>query len=53
MKVQEYDSNPFQNWFDSLDIQAATKVTVALARLEAGNISNIKWFDGIGEYRIN
>ncbi|MGL5833860.1 MAG: type II toxin-antitoxin system RelE/ParE family toxin [Waterburya sp.] len=57
MKVQEYiredSSNPYQKWFDSLDIQAAAKVTVAIARLELGNISNIKWFDGIGEYRIN
>jgi putative addiction module killer protein len=34
-------------------VQAAAKVTVAIARLESGNTSNIKWFDGIGEYRIN
>jgi putative addiction module killer protein len=57
MKVQEYiredGSSPYQKWFDSLDPQAAAKVTVALARLELGNTSNIKWFDGIGEYRIN
>lgn len=57
MKVQEYiredGSNPYQKWFDSLDVQAAAKVTVAIARLEAGNTSNIKWFDGIGEYRID
>ena len=57
MKVQEYiredGSNPYQKWFDSLDFQAAAKVTVAIARLELGNTSNIKWFDGIGEYRIN
>ncbi|MEO0015411.1 MAG: hypothetical protein RLZZ535_3800 [Cyanobacteriota bacterium] len=57
MKVQEYirenGSNPYQKWFDSLDVQAAVKVTVAIARLETGNTSNIKWFDGIGEYRID
>ena len=57
MKVQEYiredGSNPYQKWFDSLDPQAAAKVTVAIARLELGNTSNIKWFEGIGEYRIN
>jgi putative addiction module killer protein len=57
MKVQEYiredSSNPYQKWFDSLNTQAAAKVTVAIARLELGNTSNIKWFDGIGEYRIN
>ena len=57
MKVQEYvredGSNPYQKWFDSLDVQAAAKVTVAKARLELGNTSNVKWFDGIGEYKIN
>ncbi len=44
MKVQEYiredGSNPYQKWFDSLDPQAAAKVTVAIARLELGNTSN-------------
>jgi putative addiction module killer protein len=57
MKVQEYiredGSNPYQKWFDSLDPIVAAKVTVAKSRLELGNTSNIKWFDGIGEYRID
>ncbi|MEO0458844.1 MAG: type II toxin-antitoxin system RelE/ParE family toxin [Cyanobacteria bacterium P01_A01_bin.114] len=57
MKVQEYlredGSSPYQQWFNSLNAIAATKVTVAKARLELGNTSNIKWFGGIGEYRIN
>lgn len=57
MKVQEYiredGSNPYRKWFGSLSPVAAAKVTVAKARLEAGNISNIKWFSGIGEYRID
>lgn len=57
MKVQEYiredGSSPYQKWFDSLGTQAAAKVTVAITRLELGNTSNIKWFDGIGEYKIN
>lgn len=26
---------------------------MAIARLELGNTSNIKWFSGIGEYRID
>ena len=29
------------------------KVTMALARLSAGNTSRVKWFAGIGEYRID
>ena len=57
MKVEEYiqadGSNPYQKWFDNLDAIAAAKVTVAKSRLELGNTSNIKWFDGIGEYRID
>ena len=57
MKVQEYiredNSSPYQKWFDSLDVMAATKIAVAKSRLELGNTSNIKWFDGIGEYRID
>jgi putative addiction module killer protein len=57
MKVLEYiredGSNPYKKWFDGLDTQAAAKVTVAKARLELGNTSRIKWFDGIGEYRID
>lgn len=55
--LQEYQrdnqSSPFEQWFASLNTQAAVKVTTALLRLKMGNISNIKWFDGLGEYRIN
>lgn len=57
MRVQEYvradGSTPFGKWFTRLDAQAAAKVAVAIARLEQGNTSNIKWFKGLGEYRIN
>ncbi len=57
IKVQEYlredGTSPYQKWFNSLNAQAAAKVTVAITRLELGNTSNIKWFDGIGEYKID
>ena len=57
MKITEYiredGSNPYQKWFNSLDAVAAAKITIAKVRLELGNTSNIKWFDGIGEYRID
>ncbi|MGR3219115.1 MAG: type II toxin-antitoxin system RelE/ParE family toxin [Candidatus Anammoxibacter sp.] len=57
MKVHEYiridGSNPYKEWFDKLDVQSAARIAVAKARLELGNTSNIKWFDGIGEYKIN
>ena len=57
MNVQEYiredGSNPYQVWFDGLNAMVAVKVVVARSRLEVGNTSNVKWFDGIGEYRID
>ena len=51
--IREDGSNPFKRWFDNLDYQAAAKVSVALARLETGHTSNIKWFSGLGEYKID
>jgi putative addiction module killer protein len=57
IRVVEYiradSSNPYQRWFESLDRQAAAKVAMARARLELGNTSSVKWFGGIGEYRID
>lgn len=57
IRVEEYiradGSNPYQKWFDSLDAQAAAKVTVAKTRMELGNVSSVKWFRGIGEYVID
>ena len=57
MNVQEYikddGSSPYEDWFSSLDHIAAAKITVAISRLESGNTSSIKWFGGIGEYKIN
>jgi putative addiction module killer protein len=40
------DRQPFGQWFDSLDPQAAAKVNVALTRLANGNISNVKGIGG-------
>jgi putative addiction module killer protein len=51
--IREDESNPYQQWFDGLNAQAAAKVTVAKLRLELGNTSSIKWFDGMGEYVID
>lgn len=57
IKVEEYicldGSNPYKKWFDDLNPQAAAKIVAAKFRLELGNTSNVKWFDGIGEYVIN
>jgi putative addiction module killer protein len=44
----------FQQWFQGLDARTAAKVTVALARLEQGNVSNVKGVgEGVLELRID
>jgi putative addiction module killer protein len=56
--VREYvdarGHSPFARWFEGLDARAAAKVTVALTRIEMGNLSNVKAIGGgILEYRID
>jgi putative addiction module killer protein len=58
MRILEYldaaGRSPFAGWFAVLDAQAAAKVTVALARIEQGNLSNLKGVGaGVLEYRID
>jgi putative addiction module killer protein len=45
--------SPFAKWFDSLEAVAAAKVRVAVSRMEQGNLSNVEWFRGIGEYKVD
>jgi putative addiction module killer protein len=49
MVVQEYTTDegasPFGRWFSALNPIAAAKITVAIARLATGNVSNVK---GVG-----
>ena len=52
--LTEGGEQPFDKWFSELDAQAAAKVSVALARLEQGNLSNVKPVgEGVLECRIN
>lgn len=57
IRVEEYQqadrNSPYRDWFDGLSAQHAAKVGVALLRLSQGNTSAIKWFDGLGELRID
>jgi len=57
LRVEEYvredGSIPFKNWFDRLDPHAAAKVATAVTRLSLGNTSNVKWFSGVGEIKID
>lgn len=46
-------SSPYADWFASLEAAAAAKVTVAKLRMQQGNLSNVEWFRGIGEYKID
>ena len=46
IEIREYidgrGRSPFGRWFDGLDARAANRVRMALARMEAGNLSNTK-----------
>lgn len=58
LDVREYEdaegNSPFAAWFGELDAVAASKVTVALARVGQGNLSNVKGVgEGVLEYRID
>jgi putative addiction module killer protein len=44
----------FEDWFSGLDAAAAAKVSVVLARVEQGNLSNVKGVgEGVLEYRLD
>ena len=52
--LSEDGRSPFEEWFSSVDSAARAKVAAAIARLEQGNISNVKSVgEGLLEYRIN
>jgi putative addiction module killer protein len=58
LDVREYldreGNSPYAFWFDSLNAQAAAKVTMAVTRLGQGNFSNVKGVgSGVLEYRID
>ena len=45
---------PFADWFADLEPVARAKVTRAIARMEQGNLSNVKAVgEGVFEYRID
>lgn len=51
--VTEDGTAPFEDWFDSLDTAAALKVRTALARIETGNLGDVKPVgQGVSERRI-
>ena len=56
MEVREYltedGRSPFARWFNKLDARAAVRVTIALNRMEQGNLSNSKSLGGIFENKL-
>ncbi|HCC53843.1 MAG TPA: addiction module protein [Desulfobulbaceae bacterium] len=56
-KVVEYlredGTSPYEEWFMGLDTVAAAKITTVKLKMEQGNLSKVKWFRGIGEYRLD
>ena len=47
-------TDEFRDWLKGLkDIRAAARVEIRIARVEAGNLGDAKFFDGIGELRID
>ena len=51
--VTEKGKAPFGEWFDKLDTAAALKVRTALARIETGNLGDVKPVgQGVSERRI-
>lgn len=58
IEVVQYETEegqcPFSEWFDSLDTSAALKVRTAVARMEAGNLGDVKPVgEGVSERRID
>lgn len=58
IKVVQYETEdgrcPFAEWFADLNARAAAKVTTAIARIEAGNLGDVKPVgEGVAERRID
>ena len=56
-QVEEYlredGTSPYEEWFMGLDTISAAKITIVKLKIEQGNLSKVKWFGGIGEYRLD
>ena len=52
--VAKDDSQPFAEWFADVEPIARAKVARAIARMEQGNLSNVKPVgEGVLEYRLD
>jgi len=58
VEVIQYETTkgtcPFADWFADLDARAAAKVRTAIARIETGNVGDVKPVgEGVSEQRID
>jgi len=52
--IDESGNKRFAQWLEGLDAAAAARVTIALARMELGNVSQVKSFgSGVFECKID
>jgi len=52
--IDEHGNKRFAQWLEGLDAAAAARVTISLARMEQGNLSNAKGLgSGVFEYKID
>ena len=53
-KFELLPTDDFRKWFDSLrDRRAAARIALRLLRVESGLMGDVKFFDGLGELRID
>lgn len=52
--IEVITTNVFDAWFESLrDRRAKARIQARISRVEFGNLGDAKFFDGIGELRID
>ncbi|MCG6115120.1 MAG: type II toxin-antitoxin system RelE/ParE family toxin [Mesorhizobium sp.] len=52
--IEVRKTDEFNGWVRSLkDIRAKARIEIRIARVEMGNLGDAKFFDGIGELRID
>ena len=50
--IEVRKTKEFQDWLTNLrDQRAIARITIRIARVEAGLMGDVKYFDGIGELR--
>ncbi len=52
--IEVVETTEFSGWLGSLrDVSARARILVRIRRAQLGNLGDVKFFDGIGEMRID